>query len=126
MLTFFKRSHSESVTVDYCDFPEDALQESVECLTSSGFKFYCFHPSVANWMQVDASSVEKIRNRIRHARKNGLFLFEINCGSHSGYWFRFNLFPGSLLWTNGILLKETLQLFPKRMPQLFLENRGRL
>ena len=94
MLTFFNRSHSESVTVDYCDFPEDALQESVECLTSSGFKFYCFHPSVANWMQVDASSVEKIRNRIRHARKNGLFLFEINCGSHSGYWFRFQSFSG--------------------------------
>lgn len=92
MLTFFNRSHSESVTVDYCDFPDDALQESVECLTSSGFKFYCFHPYVANWMQVEASSVEKIRNRIRHARKNGLFLFEINCGSHSGYWFRFQSF----------------------------------
>lgn len=92
MLTFFNRSHTESVTVDYCDFPEDALQESVECLTSSGFKFYCLHPYVAHWMQVKASSVEKIHNRIRHARKNGLFLFEIDCGSQSGYWFRFQSF----------------------------------
>lgn len=50
MLTFFNRSHSESVTVDYCDFPDEALKESVEYLSSSGFKFYCLHPDVANWM----------------------------------------------------------------------------
>lgn len=48
MLTFFNRSHSESVTVDYCDFPDEALKESVEYLSSSGFKFYCLHPDVAN------------------------------------------------------------------------------
>ena len=60
MLTFFNRSHTESVTVDYCDFPDEALKESVEYLSSSGFKFYCLHPEVANWMGTDVSSVEEI------------------------------------------------------------------
>ncbi|MFR1025847.1 MAG: hypothetical protein ACLSE8_05275 [Parasutterella sp.] len=59
MLTFFNRSHTESVTVDYCDFLDEALKESVEYLSSSGFKFYCLHPEVANWMGTDVSSVER-------------------------------------------------------------------
>lgn len=124
MLTFFNRSHSESVTVDYCDFPEDALQESVECLTSSGFKFYCFHPSVANWMQVDASSVEKIRNRIRHARKNGLFLFEINCGSHSGYWLRFQSFSGFTFMDKWDSFKGNIAVVSQKDAAAFLGKPG--
>lgn len=113
MLTFFNRSHTESVTVDYCDFPEDALQESVECLTSSGFKFYCLHLEVANWMQVDASSVEEIRKRIRHAQKNEMFCSKSTAGIIHVIGFTFNLFPASPSWMDGILLKETLQLFLK-------------
>ena len=124
MLTFFNRSHSESVTVDYCDFPEDALQESVECLTSSGFKFYCFHPSVANWMQVDASSVEKIRNRIRHARKNGLFLFEINCGNHSRYWFHFQSFSGFILMDGWDSFKGNIAVVSQKDAAAFLGKPG--
>lgn len=124
MLTFFNRSHSESVTVDYCDFPEDALQESVECLTSSGFKFYCFHPSVANWMQAEASSVEKIRYRIRHVRKNGLFLFEINCGSHSGYWFRFQSFSGFTFMDKWDSFKGNIAVVSQKDAAAFLGKPG--
>lgn len=125
MLTFFNRSHTESITVDYCDFPDEALKESLEYLSSSGFKFYCLHPEVANWMGTDVSSVEEIRKRIRHAQKNEMFLFEINCGNHSRYWFHFQSFSGFTLM-DGIHSKETLQLFPRRMPQLFLGNRKSL
>ena len=92
MLMFFNRSHTESVTVDYCEFPDEALKESVEYLSSSGFKFYCLYPEVANWMGTEVSSVEEIRKWIRHAQKNEMFLFEINCGNHSLYWFRFQSF----------------------------------
>lgn len=120
MLTFFNRSHTESVTVDYYDFPEDALQESVDCLTSSGFKFYCFHPYVAHWMQVKKSSAERIHNRIRHARKNGLFLFEINCGSHSGYWFRFQSFSGFTLMDGWDSFKGNIAVVSKKDAAAFL------
>lgn len=120
MLTFFNRSHTESVTVDYCDFPEDALHESVGYLSSSGFKFYCLHPEVANWMGVDVLSVEKIRNRIRHAQKNELFLFEINCGNHSRYWFHFQSFSGFTLMDGWDSFKGNIAVVSKKDAAAFL------
>ena len=124
MLTFFNRSHTESVTVDYCDFPEDALQESVDCLTSSGFKFYCLHLEVANWMQVDASSVEEIRKRIRHAQKNEMFLFEINCGNHSRYWFHFQSFSGFTLMDGWDSFKGNIAVVSQKDAAAFLGKPG--
>ena len=98
MLMFFNRSHTESITVDYCDFPDEALKESVEYLSSSGFKFYCLHPEVANWMGTDVSSVEEIRKRIRHAQKNEMFFLKSTAGIIHVIGFTFNLFPASPSW----------------------------
>ena len=120
MLTFFNRSHTESVTVDYCDFLDEALKESVEYLSSSGFKFYCLHPEVANWMGTDVSSVEEIRKRIRHAQKNEMFLFEINCGNHSRYWFHFQSFSGFTLMDGWDSFKGNIAVVSKKNASAFL------
>ncbi len=72
MLTFFNRSHTESVTVDYYDFPEDAFAGIRGPSDIKRFQVLLLSPYVAHWMQVKKSSAERdSQSDSRHARKTG-------------------------------------------------------
>ena len=71
-------------------------------------------------MGTDVSSVEEIRKRIRHAQKNEMFLFEINCGNHSRYWFHFQSFSGFTLMDGWDSFKGNIAVVSKKNAAAFL------
>lgn len=71
-------------------------------------------------MSTDVSSVEEIRKRIRHAQKNEMFLFEINCGNHSRYWFHFQSFSGFTLMDGWDSFKGNIAVVSKKDAAAFL------